>query len=131
MLLLQSLKDGRQGYVFESGRGQLVGLSEEMEFSMFREENQERTEQRYKIEALSEVVEFSMPDGARFEDVAEKALELYLAMCEENNIKPYSDYSGRVSLRISPHTHAFIALLAAEAEISLNKYLAEYFDEIF
>ena len=129
--MLMTLKDGRKAFIRKKNpdgtewRGQIAGLSEVMEFSMLPENKPESTEKRYQIVAFSEVVEFSMAGGHWPWDVAEKALELYLAMCEKNNIKPYKDYSGRISLRISPHDHALAVALAAEEGISLNKYLAE------
>ncbi|MFO7883321.1 MAG: toxin-antitoxin system HicB family antitoxin [Desulfobacteraceae bacterium] len=46
-------------------------------------------------------------------------------MCEQENVKPDKPYSGKLTLRLPPQTHAEIAQVAAQKGTSLNKWVTE------
>jgi len=53
------------------------------------------------------------------------AIDHYLAICEQENITPDKPYSGKLTLRLPPQTHAEIAMAAAQKGTSLNKWVTD------
>ena len=54
-----------------------------------------------------------------------KSLQVFLEVCQEKGIEPFREYSGRISLRISPELHGAIAVKAAAGGKSLNQWVSE------
>lgn len=47
-------------------------------------------------------------------------LDVFLQTCQENNIEPFKEYSGRFNARISPESHKTLEEKAKSEGISLN-----------
>jgi len=58
------------------------------------------------------------------------AINHYLDVCRQRGEKPQKTYSGKLTLRISPDTHANIAAAAAHTGKSINKWVAETLDHV-
>ena len=51
------------------------------------------------------------------------SLQVFLAVCAEQGIEPYKQYSGRFNVRVSPQIHAAAVEAAAAQNISLNEWV--------
>ena len=58
------------------------------------------------------------------------AINHYLDVCRQRGEKPQKTYSGKLTLRISPDTHANIAAAAAHTGKSINKWVAETLEHV-
>ena len=63
------------------------------------------------------------PDELRHE--FRNSLEVFLEVCEEKDIEPYKEYSGKFNLRIPPDLHGEIAVRATSEDKSLNRWIAD------
>ena len=52
-------------------------------------------------------------------------MQVYLDVCKEKEIQPEKPFSGKFMVRIDPDAHRAIALAAARAHLSVNKWVAE------
>ena len=59
----------------------------------------------------------------------EISLKVFLDMCREDGVAPRKEYSGKVSLRVSPQLHAEMATRAAAEGKSLNRWVMEMLGE--
>ena len=53
------------------------------------------------------------------------AINHYLDVCQQRGKTPQKGFSGKLTLRVSPVTHADIAVAAAHAGKSLNKWVTD------
>lgn len=53
------------------------------------------------------------------------SMQVYLDVCKEKEIQPEKPFSGKFMVRIDPDAHRAIALAAARAHLSVNKWVAE------
>lgn len=53
------------------------------------------------------------------------SLKVFLQVCEENDIAPAKEYSGKFNLRIAPSLHSDISARATAANRSLNQWVSE------
>lgn len=53
----------------------------------------------------------------------------YLELCEKIGKIPEKEFKGSFNIRISPEVHKQIALVAAQKDISLNRYVANVIEE--
>ena len=53
------------------------------------------------------------------------SLTVFLDVCEEKDISPTKEYSGRFNLRISARLHSEIAVRATGADKSINQWVSE------
>lgn len=74
-----------------------------------------------KILGISDLVDFQSENARRLEDEFHKAVDEYLAFCEEIGKEPQRAYSGLFNVRIPPELHRDISLLAQAEGITLNK----------
>ena len=51
------------------------------------------------------------------------SLQVFLAVCAEQGIEPYKQYSGRFNVRVSPQVHAAAVEAATAQNISLNEWV--------
>lgn len=58
-----------------------------------------------------------------------RSLKVFLADCEEKNIPPTKQFSGKFNLRISPNLHGEIASRAAAEDKSINQWVSEVLEE--
>lgn len=54
-----------------------------------------------------------------------EAVDVYLADCKASNTNPEKPFKGSFNVRISARLHQKAALLAMEAKVSLNNFVAE------
>jgi predicted HicB family RNase H-like nuclease len=62
-------------------------------------------------------------DGLHIE--GELSLKVFLGMCKKDGVEPRKEYSGKFNLRVPPPIHEVIALKAAAAGKSLNKWAVD------
>lgn len=53
------------------------------------------------------------------------SLKVYLEVCEEKNISPTKEFSGKFNLRIPPTLHGEISARATAADKSINQWVSE------
>ena len=58
------------------------------------------------------------------------AINHYLDDCKQRGEKPNKPYSGKLTLRIPPETHADIAVAAAQTGKSINKWVSEALEQV-
>ena len=58
------------------------------------------------------------------------AVNHYMDVCRQRGEKPQKNYSGKLTLRISPDIHADIAAAAAHSGKSINKWVAETLEHV-
>lgn len=63
--------------------------------------------------------------GKELEVDFKEAINIYLADCKIAGITPEKSFKGRFNVRIPPKLHRKAALLAMEARVSLNNFVAE------
>jgi len=54
----------------------------------------------------------------------------YREWCKERGAEPEKPYSGKLSLRLSPELHRRVAMRAAKAGESLNRFIADRLKEV-
>jgi predicted HicB family RNase H-like nuclease len=59
------------------------------------------------------------------QDAFEEAVDDYLAMCEAEGIRPKREYTGQLSIRITPAVHERISEIADATGSKLNSVIAE------
>lgn len=74
-----------------------------------------------KILGISDLVDFQSESAKDLEDEFHKAVDEYLAFCEEIGKEPQREYSGLFNVRIPPELHKEISLLAQAEGVTLNK----------
>jgi predicted HicB family RNase H-like nuclease len=53
------------------------------------------------------------------------SLKVFLEVCQEKQINPTKEYSGKFNLRIPPRLHQEVAARAASEDKSINQWVAE------
>lgn len=81
------------------------------------------------IAGIRDVVGFHGESVRTLRKAFQEAVDDYLATCEKLGRSPQKPYSGKFNLRISPETHARVAMQAEVAGKSLNQWVAEALDE--
>jgi predicted HicB family RNase H-like nuclease len=69
--------------------------------------------------------DFYAADVESLRKEGESSLRVFLQMCQEKNIEPRRNFSGKFNVRISPELHAKLTLEAAAEGKSLNMVVAE------
>ncbi len=83
-----------------------------------------------KVIGIKESISFEGETVAQLTDDFHNAIDHYLADCKKLGRAPAKPYSGKLTLRISPNTHAEVAAAAAHTGKSLNKWVADTLQEI-
>ena len=73
-----------------------------------------------KIEGINDYVDFQCVDPAKVETEFHKAVDDYLAFCEEVGKKPEKEYKGSFNIRIEPVLHKELAVLSDRNGESIN-----------
>ena len=68
---------------------------------------------------------FEADSAGKAEEEFQKAVDDYLAFCEEVGKEPEREYKGTFNVRINPDLHRQAALAAYKAGISLNQYVSQ------
>lgn len=74
-----------------------------------------------KILGISDLVDFQSESAKDLEDEFHKAVDDYLAFCEEIGKEPQREYSGLFSVRIPLELRREISMLAQAEGVTLNK----------
>ena len=83
-----------------------------------------------KVIGIKDSISFEGETVALLTEDFHNAIEHYLADCKKQGRTPAKPYSGKLTLRISPDTHAEVAAAAAHTGKSLNKWVADTLHEI-
>lgn len=73
------------------------------------------------ILGISDLVDFQSENARELEDEFHRAVDDYLAFCEEVGKKPQREYSGLFNVRIPPELHRELSQLAQAEGVTLNK----------
>ena len=76
-----------------------------------------------EVLGLRDVVTFEGRTPDELENSFHESVDLYLEMCQRDNVEPQKPYSGRFNLRIAPSLHRQIAEQAARERLSLNEWV--------
>jgi predicted HicB family RNase H-like nuclease len=57
------------------------------------------------------------------------SLKIFLEVCEEKEIEPTKEYSGKFNLRIPPSLHSEISARATAANKSINQWVSEVLEQ--
>ncbi len=66
---------------------------------------------------------------AALKEQFEIVIQEYLKICEERNIEPRKQYSGKLQLRLTPELHSEVAVKAAQSGQSINAWISNAVDE--
>lgn len=83
-----------------------------------------------KVIGIKDSITFEGETVAKLTEDFHNAIDHYLADCEKEGRIPDKPYSGKLTLRVPPSTHAEIAAAAAHAGKSLNKWVAETLTQV-
>lgn len=75
---------------------------------------------RGKIEGINDYVDFETDSVSSVETEFHKAVDDYLAFCDEVGKIPEKEYKGSFNIRITPEMHKMMALYALKDGCSLN-----------
>lgn len=81
-----------------------------------------------KVIGIRDSITFEGETVAQLTEDFHDAIDHYLSDCKQQGRTPDKPYSGKLTLRISPDTHAEIAVAAAHTGKSLNKWIADALD---
>ena len=57
------------------------------------------------------------------------SLKVYLEVCEENDLEPFKDYSGKLQLRMPKDLHEAVARHASAEAESINSWIVKRLEE--
>lgn len=77
-----------------------------------------------KIEGINDLVNFESKNATEIEKEFHKAVDDYLALCEDLGVDPDKSYSGTFNVRLDPELHKKIATEAFLTNKSLNQVVA-------
>ncbi|PIE71583.1 MAG: toxin-antitoxin system HicB family antitoxin [Deltaproteobacteria bacterium] len=78
-----------------------------------------------RVVGLKDMIGFHGETVSEMIDDFHNAIHHYLAGCEARGERPQKPYSGKLTLRMSPDTHAELAAAAADTGKSLNKWVTD------
>lgn len=78
-----------------------------------------------KVLGIKGLISYEGETGKELEADFKAAIDDYLAHCKAENRKPEKPFKGSFNVRISSDLHQKAALLAMEAKVSLNAFVAE------
>ena len=78
-----------------------------------------------KILGISDLIDFQSENAKSLEEEFHKAVDDYLAFCEEIGKQPQKEYSGLFNVRISPELHREASVYAQAEGVTLNKVVEQ------
>lgn len=78
-----------------------------------------------QVLGIQGLISYEGVTGKELEEDFKSAIEDYLSDCIANGMKPEKPFKGSFNVRIPTKLHQKAALLAMEAKISLNNFVAE------
>ena len=82
------------------------------------------------IIGIRDTVGFHGESVAELKQAFHEAVEFYLESCKEAGREPNKPFSGKFVVRIAPELHGELAVAAAKAGKSLNKWVSESLAEL-
>ncbi len=70
-----------------------------------------------------DVITFQGKSVSELEKAFKDSIEDYIKWCNEEEVNPERQYSGKFNLRISPELHKEIAITAKKMKISINSFV--------
>ena len=80
---------------------------------------------RGEILGLNGSADFYGKSPASLRKEFKNSLKVFLEVCEEKNLSPTKQYSGKFNLRIPPRLHSDIAARATAENKSINQWVSE------
>ena len=80
---------------------------------------------RGEILGLNGSADFYGKSPASLRKEFKNSLKVFLEVCEEKDINPTKEYSGKFNLRIPPRLHSDIAARATAEDKSINQWVSE------
>jgi len=80
---------------------------------------------RGEILGLNGSADFYGKSPANLRKEFKNSLRVFLEVCEEQNLSPTKQYSGKFNLRIPPRLHSEIAARATAENKSINQWVSE------
>jgi len=77
------------------------------------------------ITGIKDVIGFHAETVKELRTAFEEAVDDYLATCEKLGRSPQKPYSGKLMLRVSPETHARVAMMAQAHGLSINQWASD------
>lgn len=78
-----------------------------------------------KVLGIQGLISYEGKTGQELENDFQEAIDVYLADCKAAGKTPEKPFKGSFNVRISASLHQRAALLAREAKMSLNNFVAE------
>jgi predicted HicB family RNase H-like nuclease len=78
-----------------------------------------------KVMGINGLLSYEGQTGKELEANFKETIDIYLADCEARGKTPEKPFKGSFNVRISSSLHQRAALLAMEAKMSLNAFVAE------
>lgn len=78
-----------------------------------------------KIEFIRALASYEATTAKGLRKAFEEAVDDYLAMCKEHNLKPEAPFKGSLNVRLGTELHRNVAIAAASQHVSLNRYIAD------
>lgn len=75
------------------------------------------------ILGISDLVDFSAENAKDIKKEFEKAVDDYIAFCDEIGVEPQKEYSGTFNVRVPPELHKKASIMAASQNITMNKFV--------
>lgn len=73
-----------------------------------------------KVIGINGLISYEGESVAELREDFEAAVDDYLEICKEKNVKPQKVYKGTFNIRISPELHRSLAVFAAAHNMTLN-----------
>lgn len=73
------------------------------------------------ILGIDDLIDFMSENAKELESEFQRAVDDYLAFCQEIGKTPQREYSGTFNVRVSPDLHKIAALKSQEEGVTLNK----------
>ena len=80
---------------------------------------------RGEILGLNGSADFYGASPAALRREFKNSLDVFLEVCQEKQINPTKEFSGRFNLRIPPRLHQEVAACAASEDKSINQWVSE------
>jgi predicted HicB family RNase H-like nuclease len=84
---------------------------------------------RGEILGLNGSADFYGNSPAALRKEFKNSLNVFLEVCQEKQINPTKEYSGRFNLRIPPRLHQEVAARAASEDKSINQWVSEVLEQ--
>ena len=78
-----------------------------------------------KVLGVRGLISYEGETGKGLESDFREAVDTYLSDCKDSGIEPEKPFKGSFNVRIPANLHQRAALLAMDAKVSLNNFVAE------